>query len=126
MRSRAGSPARGRRDEPWARVPDLADRLLSPEPVNAVADAMPTRYRALVLAATFRRALENAGVPPVRFHDLRHVAQVFAAEAGATLPKLMARLGHASPAAAMIYLHARPERDQALTDALSAAMAGLQ
>jgi len=35
----------------------------------------------------------------------------------------MARLGRASPAAAMIYLHARAERDPALTDALSAAMA---
>jgi integrase len=61
-------------------------------------------------------------VRPVWFHDLRHVAQVFAVEAGATLPELVARLGHASPAAAMIYLHARAERDQALTAALSAAM----
>lgn len=39
------------------------------------------------LNASFRRALDIAGVPPVRFHDLRHVAQVFAAEAGATLPE---------------------------------------
>jgi len=76
------------------------------------------------LNSTFRRALEAAGVPRVRFHDLRHVAQVFAAEAGATLPELMARLGHASPAAALIYLHARAERDNALTDALGAAMSG--
>jgi integrase len=74
------------------------------------------------LTSTFRRALAAAGVAPVRFHDLRHVAQVFAAEAGATLPELMARLGHSSPTAAMIYLHARAERDHALTDALSAAM----
>jgi len=49
----------------------------------------------------------------MRFHDLRHVAQVFAAEAGATLPELMARLGQATPAAALIYLHARAERDHA-------------
>ena len=62
-------------------------------------------------------------MPQVRFHDLRHVAQVFAAEAGATLPEVMARLGHATPAAALVYLHARAERDQALTDALSSAMA---
>jgi hypothetical protein len=58
----------------------------------------------------------------MRFHDLRHVAQVFAAEAGATLPELMARLGQATPAAALIYLHARAERDHALTDALSDAI----
>ena len=201
------------------RVPDLADRLLSPVQVAAVADAMPSRYRALVLAAawsglrqgelmaltrtdldldaspatvrvrrsvrrsesgtvrtdlpktpasirtvslpaplahvliahlvefvgpepdaplfrtasgtlparsnlstTFGRALVAAGAPQVRFHDLRHVAQVYAAEAGATLAELMARLGHATPAAAMVYLHARSDRDQALTEALSAAM----
>jgi len=35
-------------------------------------------------------------VPPVGFHDLRQ-SQVFAAESGATLPELVARLGHASP-----------------------------
>lgn len=203
------------------RVPDIAERLLTPRQVADVADAMPARYRALVLAAawsglrqgellaltradleldanpprvrvrrgmrradtggmvvdlpktrasvrtislpaplaatlndhlaefvgsepdawvfttasgsnparsnlnaSFRRALDAAGVPPVRFHDLRHVAQVLAAEAGATLPELMARLGHASPAAAMVYLHARAERDHVIADALSLAMTG--
>ena len=50
--------------------------------------------------------------------DLRHVAQVFAAEAGATLPELMARLGNATPAAALVYLHARAGRDAHLTQAL--------
>lgn len=77
------------------------------------------------LGATWRRACANAGVPHVWLHDLRHVAQVFAAEAGATLPELMARLGHATPAAAMVYLHARADRDVALTEALGAAMTGL-
>ena len=62
----------------------------------------------------------------MRFHDLRHVAQVYAAEAGATLPELMARLGHATPAAALVYLHARSDRDHALTDALGVAMSGAQ
>jgi integrase len=75
------------------------------------------------LGATWRRACTSAGVPPVRLHDLRHVAQVFAAEAGATLPELMARLGHATPAAAMVYLHARTDRDAELAAALGAAMA---
>ena len=74
------------------------------------------------LGATWRRACAKAGVPQVRLHDLRHVAQVFAAEAGATLPELMARLGHATPAAAMVYLHARTERDVQLTVALGRAM----
>ena len=54
------------------------------------------------LNVTLRRAFAKAGVEPVRFHHLRHVAQVLAAEAGATLPELMARMGHARPAAAQI------------------------
>ncbi len=74
------------------------------------------------LGATWRRACISAGVPLVRLHDLRHVAQVFAAEAGATLPELMARLGHATPAAALVYLHARTDRDLKLTQALATAM----
>ncbi|MCU0265764.1 MAG: site-specific integrase [Actinomycetia bacterium] len=74
------------------------------------------------LGATWRRACATAGVPQVRFHDLRHVAQVFAAEAGATLPELMARLGHVTPAAALVYLHARTDRDTQLTQALATAM----
>ena len=48
------------------------------------------------------------------------------AEAGATLPELMARLGHATPAAALVYLHARSDRDHALTGALGIAMSGAQ
>lgn len=31
----------------------------------------------------------------------------------------MARMGHASPRAALIYQHATPERDMAIADALS-------
>ena len=73
------------------------------------------------LGATWLRACEKTGVPHVRLHDLRHVAQVNAAEAGATLPELMARLGHSTPAAAMVYLHARTDRDIQLTLALGAA-----
>jgi integrase len=74
------------------------------------------------LGATWRRACATAGVPQVRLHDLRHVAQVFAAEAGATLPELMGRLGHATPAAAMVYLHARTDRECQLAAALGQAM----
>jgi len=74
------------------------------------------------LGATWRRACLAAGVPYVRLHDLRHVVQVYAAEAGATLPELMARLGHATPAAAMVYLHARADRDGHPAQALATAM----
>ena len=87
---------------------------------RTAAGMLPARSN---LSTTFGRALVAAGAPQVRFHDLRHVAQVYPAEAGATLPELMARLCHATPAAALVYLDARSDRDQVLTDALSAAMA---
>jgi hypothetical protein len=37
---------------------------------------------------------------------------------GATTKELLARLGHSSPRAAMIYQHATEQRDQAIADGL--------
>jgi integrase len=50
----------------------------------------------------------------VHFHDLRHTGGTLAAATGASLKELMARLGHSSTRAALIYLHATRERDQAI------------
>jgi len=44
-----------------------------------------------------------AGLPAVHFHDLRHLAATLAATTGATTKELMARMGHSSPRAALIY-----------------------
>ena len=102
---------------------DHLDEFVSHEPAALVfATRTGTTPARSNLGATWRRACAAAEVPQVRLHDLRHVAQVYAAEAGATLPELMARLGHATPGAAMIYLHARTERDLKLTQALATAM----
>lgn len=54
----------------------------------------------------FRRAAADAGRPDLRSHDLRHTGATLAAATGATLPDLMARLGHSSPRAALINQHA--------------------
>jgi integrase len=64
------------------------------------------------------RACAAADAPGVHFHDLRHVGGTMAATTGATLKELMARLGHSSPRAAMIYQHATSDRDQAIAQAL--------
>lgn len=45
------------------------------------------------------------------FHDLRHVAGTLNASAGASIRESMARLGHASPRAALRYQHAAELRD---------------
>jgi integrase len=63
-------------------------------------------------------ACDQAGMPSLHFHDLRHVGGTLAAATGASLKELMARLGHSSTRAAMIYQHATRDRDQAIAKAL--------
>ena len=60
----------------------------------------------------FYKARETAGRPDLRFHDTRHTGAVLAAQSGATLAELMARLGHSTPQAAMRYQHAAEGRDK--------------
>ncbi len=65
-------------------------------------------------------AAKTAGLAGLRFHDLRHTAGTLAARTGATTKELMARLGHASPQASMIYQHAAADRDRRIADGLDA------
>lgn len=73
----------------------------------------------------FHQARVKAGRPDLRFHDLRHTGAVLAAQTGATLAELMARLGHSTPGAAMRYQHAAADRDKAIAQALSRMAEGL-
>jgi len=59
-------------------------------------------------------------VPAVHFHDLRHTGNNLTAAAGANLRELMARMGHSSTRAALIYLHSTDERQREIADALGA------
>jgi integrase len=68
----------------------------------------------------FRAACEAIGRPDLRWHDLRHTGATLAAQAGATIRELQHRLGHATPAAAMIYQHASADRDRELAQRLTA------
>lgn len=75
-------------------------------------------------AANFRHrvwepAVAAVGPEGLRFHDLRHTAGTLAARTGATTKELMARLGHASPQAAMVYQHAAADRDRRIADGLA-------
>jgi len=69
-------------------------------------------------AKPFREARQAAGRPDLRVHDLRHTGAVLAAQTGATLAELMARLGHTTPAMAMRYQHAATGADQRIADKL--------
>jgi integrase len=72
-----------------------------------------------VFAKAFRKARLAAGRPELTLHDLRHTADTLAAATGATLPELMYRMGHATPHAALRYLHATKDRDKVISEALS-------
>jgi integrase len=77
--------------------------------------------------ATFNSAWDRArtkvGLEHLHFHDLRHTGNTMAAATGASTKELMARMGHASPRAALIYQHATAERDTAIAEGLSALVA---
>jgi integrase len=64
------------------------------------------------------KACATAGAPDLHFHDLRPTGGTLAAAPGASLKELMARLGHSSTRAALIYQHATRDRDQAIAQAL--------
>lgn len=64
-------------------------------------------------------ARTKAELPDFRFHDLRHTGNTLAAATGASTKELMARMGHASMRAALIYQHATSDRDAAIARALS-------
>jgi len=76
-----------------------------------------------VATATWLRswsaARDATGLRHLHFHDLRHAGNTLAAATGASTRELMARMGHASPRAALIYQHATSDRDQAIASALS-------
>lgn len=69
-----------------------------------------TRWTATVAAA---------GLPGFHLHDLRHTGNTLAADSGASLRSLMARMGHSSTRAALIYQHTGKQADAAIADALS-------
>jgi integrase len=60
----------------------------------------------------WHQARGAVGLPELHFHDLRHTGNTMAAAQGASPRELMERMGHSSPRAALIYLHATRERDQ--------------
>ncbi len=73
--------------------------------------------------ATFHTAWKGAvrvlELDEFKFHDLRHTGNTLAAATGASTKELMARMGHSSPRAALIYQHATQDRDHKIADALS-------
>jgi integrase len=58
----------------------------------------------------WKTARQAANRPGLHVHHLRHLGAVLAAQSGAPIKELMARLGHSSPAMALVYQHAAAGR----------------
>jgi integrase len=69
----------------------------------------------------WKKALADAKIEEedMHFHDLRHTGNALAAATGASTKELMARMGHSSVRAALIYQHASRSRDKQIADAIS-------
>jgi integrase len=76
--------------------------------------------RRATFSRAWRAAVAATGAPAgLRPHDLRHHAATLTARMpGITTKELMARIGHASPRAALIYQHATRDRDRAVASYL--------
>ncbi len=79
------------------------------------------------ISHAWRAAKHAVGAEPgLRIHDLRHHAATLTARMpGITTKELMARIGHSSPRAALIYQHATEERDRAVAAFLDEQLASV-
>jgi integrase len=115
---------------PAAMIPDLTAHLgiyVKDEPGALVFPGVkggPIRRGNFNKMSAWPQAVASIGMPGLHFHDLRHTGNQFAANSGAGLRDLMARMGHDSERAAMIYQHVARGADQVITSAIDTHVQG--
>jgi len=75
-------------------------------------------FRRATLYTAWHAATGRLGMEGFHLHDLRHTGNTLAAATGASTKELMARMGHSSARAALIYQHATRDRDVVIATAL--------
>jgi integrase len=70
------------------------------------------------------KTVADLGFAGLHFHDLRHTGNTLAARSGVSTRDLMARMGHDSVRAAIIYQHATAEADARIAATLEAELSG--
>lgn len=78
-----------------------------------------------VLSRVLHPLLRQAGLPIIRFHDLRHTAASLALAQGRNIKEVSELLGHADVAVTLsLYAHVSPDMQGQLADAMDAALRG--
>jgi len=95
-------------------VPDDPDALIFTGVTGAV-----LRRSNFQRTSNWTAAVTEVGLPGFHFHDLRHTGNTLASRTGASLADLMARMGHSTTRAALIYQHTARQQDKEIADALS-------
>jgi len=92
----------------------LADALTAARPDDAddedlvlVGAIHGVKIDGSALRRRYEAARERAGLPPLRFHDLRHTFGSLAVDAGASLVQVQAWMGHSAIQTTMRYLHTK-------------------
>ena len=72
------------------------------------------------MVAAFKKHLERAGLPDIRFHDLRHSCATLLVAQGTHQREVMEILGHSTITLTMdTYAHVLPQAKRTALDALS-------
>jgi integrase len=86
-------------------------------------DGAPLKMRTVV--RRFKTVLKAAGLPPMRFHDLRHWAASLALASGVNALAVSERLGHSSFSVTMdVYAHVMPQAEQDAADTMGKLLEG--
>jgi integrase len=93
--------------------------------VFSLESGLPIRRSSFNKLTAWKKATAKIGVPELHFHDLRHTGNMLAAASKVTTRDLMARMGHDSMEAALIYQHASREADQSIAAHMNAQLEGL-
>jgi integrase len=84
-----------------------------------------TPYHAATVTRAFQAALDRAGLPRCRFHDLRHAAATFLLAQGMTLEDVKNLLGHSSiTLTSNTYGHVLEQRQRQVARAMDAVLGG--
>lgn len=105
-------------------LPVVREHLLKhagPELLFPAKDDPEKHLRQSTLAKVFYKARDAAGLPTLRFHDLRHASLTRFAQHGATTAEVMRQAGHSTTAASQRYQHAAENRMREITERMSAA-----